>query len=112
MFNGRCRASDTFSRLWKYMARWYYWRVTAQTLRTDVSRAKFGGEGGYLKSRSQFRLALPRRGPAPSWAPHAGDTSPASPLFKSRPLDRKSTRLNSSHQIISYAVFCLKKKIK
>src|SRR5258708_30185114 len=27
-------------------------------------------------------------------------------------LDRKSTRLNSSHQIISYAVFCLKKKIR
>src|SRR5947208_12292504 len=27
-------------------------------------------------------------------------------------LDRKSTRLNSSHQIISYAVFCLKKKTK
>src|SRR5207244_10997716 len=27
-----------------------------------------------------------------------------------RQLDRKSTRLNSSHQIISYAVFCLKKK--
>src|SRR5947208_12344028 len=26
--------------------------------------------------------------------------------------DRKSTRLNSSHQIISYAVFCLKKKKK
>src|SRR5258708_30077938 len=26
------------------------------------------------------------------------------------PEDRKSTRLNSSHQIISYAVFCLKKK--
>src|SRR5947208_13208543 len=25
-------------------------------------------------------------------------------------VDRKSTRLNSSHQIISYAVFCLKKK--
>src|SRR5256885_7101210 len=27
------------------------------------------------------------------------------------PLDRKSTRLNSSHLVISYAVFCLKKKI-
>src|SRR5258708_20969618 len=26
--------------------------------------------------------------------------------------DRKSTRLNSSHQIISYAVFCLKKKTR
>src|SRR5437868_12103843 len=28
------------------------------------------------------------------------------------PLDRKSTRLNSSHVSISYAVFCLKKKTK
>src|SRR5437867_8926631 len=27
-----------------------------------------------------------------------------------RPKDRKSTRLNSSHRTISYAVFCLKKK--
>src|SRR5947208_4383024 len=29
---------------------------------------------------------------------------------RAKELDRKSTRLNSSHQIISYAVFCLKKK--
>src|SRR3712207_7553870 len=28
-----------------------------------------------------------------------------------RPADRKSTRLNSSHANISYAVFCLKKKL-
>src|SRR3712207_7882523 len=28
------------------------------------------------------------------------------------PVDRKSTRLNSSHANISYAVFCLKKKIR
>ena len=27
-------------------------------------------------------------------------------------VDRKSTRLNSSHPVISYAVFCLKKKMK
>src|SRR5258708_14568223 len=32
------------------------------------------------------------------------------PDAEPRGLDRKSTRLNSSHQIISYAVFCLKKK--
>src|SRR5438552_11233948 len=32
----------------------------------------------------------------------------AAPRLRSK--DRKSTRLNSSHQIISYAVFCLKKK--
>src|SRR3712207_8039297 len=30
--------------------------------------------------------------------------------FRHRQLDRKSTRLNSSHANISYAVFCLKKK--
>src|SRR2546430_5138388 len=30
--------------------------------------------------------------------------------MKARVLDRKSTRLNSSHSQISYAVFCLKKK--
>src|SRR5256885_6810707 len=29
---------------------------------------------------------------------------------KCHPTDRKSTRLNSSHLVISYAVFCLKKK--
>src|SRR5258708_21699463 len=32
------------------------------------------------------------------------------PTPRAMELDRKSTRLNSSHQIISYAVFCLKKK--
>src|SRR5688572_33501994 len=31
--------------------------------------------------------------------------------FARRQVDRKSTRLNSSHSQISYAVFCLKKKI-
>src|SRR3712207_9281217 len=35
---------------------------------------------------------------------------PAQPIPALQPLDRKSTRLNSSHANISYAVFCLKKK--
>src|SRR4051794_41756325 len=35
---------------------------------------------------------------------------PAGQCPSSRLLDRKSTRLNSSHPSISYAVFCLKKK--
>src|SRR2546426_1271558 len=34
------------------------------------------------------------------------------PAPMGRALDRKSTRLNSSHLVISYAVFCLKKKKK
>src|SRR5690606_40639580 len=47
---------------------------------------------------------------APQPAPSATNTS-----TKSGPVtaeDRKSTRLNSSHVKISYAVFCLKKKTK
>src|SRR5690625_6879869 len=31
-------------------------------------------------------------------------------IFSAKSVDRKSTRLNSSHVAISYAVFCLKKK--
>src|SRR5256885_3866673 len=39
------------------------------------------------------------------------DRSPKSSSLAARPdVDRKSTRLNSSHLVISYAVFCLKKK--
>src|SRR5258708_33296733 len=42
---------------------------------------------------------------------HEGDLALRQGL-RDRIEDRKSTRLNSSHQIISYAVFCLKKKKK
>src|SRR5438309_8469921 len=45
----------------------------------------------------------------------AKEFSPGIPMFaqgeNSLARDRKSTRLNSSHSSISYAVFCLKKKI-
>src|SRR5437899_10702568 len=44
-------------------------------------------------------------------APRPTRIGQASHLFRVG-LDRKSTRLNSSHLGISYAVFCLKKKIK
>src|SRR5260221_3668811 len=37
---------------------------------------------------------------------------PAGVLLRRDRRDRKSTRLNSSHTVISYAVFCLKKKKK
>src|SRR2546422_9849052 len=50
-------------------------------------------------------------------APAAAATAPASPsppnsAASTSTRDRKSTRLNSSHGYISYAVFCLKKKKK
>src|SRR3712207_7800163 len=40
----------------------------------------------------------------------ADDPGPSELAVLARVLDRKSTRLNSSHANISYAVFCLKKK--
>src|SRR5438876_6604590 len=53
---------------------------------------------------------LPRGNePVPPRAPAARPASPPSPPSP-QALDRKSTRLNSSHPSISYAVFCLKKK--
>src|SRR5438034_7951804 len=39
-------------------------------------------------------------------------SSPSTHPWPRTGLDRKSTRLNSSHTVISYAVFCLKKKKK
>src|SRR5258708_14468115 len=46
--------------------------------------------------------------------PHANEMGSAevASFLSHLATDRKSTRLNSSHQIISYAVFCLKKKKK
>src|SRR5687768_6318896 len=41
---------------------------------------------------------------------HSKSGSPRTPDAKGSRRDRKSTRLNSSHGYISYAVFCLKKK--
>src|SRR5258708_21276241 len=49
---------------------------------------------------------------APRWRIHVVGADVATLLIGGVDADRKSTRLNSSHQIISYAVFCLKKKKK
>src|SRR2546430_12324329 len=51
--------------------------------------------------RSRRRSARPDLYPRAAWS---------APATRPRGRDRKSTRLNSSHSQISYAVFCLKKK--
>src|SRR5690242_20840031 len=61
-----------------------------------------GYVGVALAARSTFPLAVL---PAVLWLMHAG-------VIVREERDRKSTRLNSSHMSISYAVFCLKKKKK
>src|SRR5215216_7238128 len=61
-----------------------------------------------------FRSRAGLRTLPPKAAPRAKRRGLVPALSQSRlpARDRKSTRLNSSHQIISYAVFCLKKKKK
>src|SRR6266853_4976299 len=57
------------------------------------------------------RSAGGRPGPG-RWRRSDRAPGPSSPRRPPAPRDRKSTRLNSSHSQISYAVFCLKKKKK
>src|SRR5687768_17741104 len=61
---------------------------------------------GDLRVRDDRRLDLRRRQPVPADVDDVVD-APDDPEVA---VDRKSTRLNSSHGYISYAVFCLKKK--
>src|SRR2546426_7675646 len=57
------------------------------------------------------RAARDRRAAAsPGPRRQAGSPPLAGAAHRGLPADRKSTRLNSSHLVISYAVFCLKKK--
>src|SRR3712207_7225916 len=62
--------------------------------------------GGAERGRARLHDRPPRRTPAPRDAGGAGGDGDG----PARRVDRKSTRLNSSHANISYAVFCLKKK--
>src|SRR2546422_6301785 len=62
----------------------------------------------FLRSRNQ--LSFEKSNGVDERESESYVSDPANPVpYRQRP-DRKSTRLNSSHGYISYAVFCLKKK--
>src|SRR5256885_7584303 len=60
------------------------------------------------RHRTQRLVSSPRHGIAGRG--HSHHAQPLAGPARQRLQDRKSTRLNSSHLVISYAVFCLKKK--
>src|SRR2546427_8238637 len=74
----------------------------------------------FRSRRVSIAASLLRQGAGHETLAHAGGTehedvfvlSGPGRLLRQCPEDRKSTRLNSSHSQISYAVFCLKKKKK
>src|SRR5205807_10627967 len=73
---------------------------------TTLFRSRTNSNPSPLSRRAATSLSIPKAQP----------NEPATPVAHSyncdRSRDRKSTRLNSSHLVISYAVFCLKKKKK
>src|SRR3712207_8483596 len=79
-----------------------------------------GGPGRAAPVGARQEGAARRTDPARLRRPNLADQRPVhlavwaalgTAARRDRPRDRKSTRLNSSHANISYAVFCLKKKI-
>src|SRR2546426_5558714 len=72
---------------------------------TTLFRSTAGAETFYDKVYTAERPELFFKGTASRVSGHHGP-------IRIRREDRKSTRLNSSHLVISYAVFCLKKKNK
>src|SRR5438034_3309633 len=85
--------------------RWRRWRPAARSSCPENSvRSRSGASRGTTARRGIRRC---RRCISCCWLERKRDRA-------DRPArrDRKSTRLNSSHTVISYAVFCLKKKKK
>src|SRR5690606_40382640 len=80
------------------------------------------GSGDRTGTTHRLSISGPRAAPAGSHAQELGEREPGPGDRRQRKAripgrrrarpDRKSTRLNSSHVKISYAVFCLKKKKK
>src|SRR5947208_11542401 len=73
-------------------------------------RQEHSNEGSM--SSIEFLRSTPRNSCSVSCGPWDGASRSGEETRHPMVQDRKSTRLNSSHQIISYAVFCLKKKKK
>src|SRR5262245_65045110 len=80
---------------------------------TTLFRSGLAGAGGERPERGAARARRAADRTAPDRRPTrraAGAAHQPDGARDVRPADRKSTRLNSSHLGISYAVFCLKKK--
>src|SRR5204863_8466740 len=75
------------------------------------ARRRLRGGGPPPRARAGRRSRRPRTTPRGASARRGAQPSSLAPRRGASASDRKSTRLNSSHVEISYAVFCLKKKI-
>src|SRR5207302_4102514 len=84
--------------------------ITPETVRPPFAAANVFVKycGACQPAHMTPRITVPKSGP--QRVCRRGSAKPRQPGSSSSGPDRKSTRLNSSHVKISYAVFCLKKK--
>src|SRR5205809_6013378 len=81
------------------------------TLFRSFHRIRRGDGRGTLERRLERRREHVSEASTPGLEPRVlGFAGEVQPVAREAKEDRKSTRLNSSHGYISYAVFCLKKK--
>src|SRR5690606_39792549 len=74
------------------------------------ARIGYGVAGAAISTPHLAVMPVPQDGQGLPHPPRDGHPDLTEVLDDAQRLDRKSTRLNSSHVKISYAVFCLKKK--
>src|SRR5690625_234561 len=91
------------------IASWRAWVITSRTCLTPESSADKPTK--FCPIVAAIREAIVVL-PVPGGPYKMTEASPEPSTNRRNGLDRKSTRLNSSHVAISYAVFCLKKKKK
>src|SRR5207245_9916129 len=79
---------------------------------TTLFRSHYMHIGDYDAAIDRLEDAIDSKPGYPIPFRYLGEAQEKKGLKKQKGIDRKSTRLNSSHGSISYAVFCLKKKKK
>src|SRR5438034_8532387 len=84
-------------------------RAVAKALAHEGARVAINGRHEDSVEQAAQQLSSESAQAVMPFVADVGDPSQAEGLVE-RVQDRKSTRLNSSHTVISYAVFCLKKK--
>src|SRR5690348_18203522 len=85
-------------------------RADGATVRGRLEAASRPDAAALLSARGLYPVLVEAEPAGKSWWPPRPSVRSRAEVIQS--LDRKSTRLNSSHPSISYAVFCLKKKKK
>src|SRR5258708_5254455 len=114
-FRGPLNYYRNIDRNWELTAAFAGVNVTVPALYVAGDRdmvVSFPGTAELLANLKQFVPALRNIQMLPGCGHWTQQERPGEVNAAIIDLDRKSTRLNSSHQIISYAVFCLKKKKK